>query len=387
MESEPRTNALNRKKGKKGAKRSSVISDPHSRDPSRGLETTRITTPIPVASSTREDVLQAALLASASGRPFEDVKFFAFSRLTHTGDVDTPLPLFANSTLIRKASSHFDYLITQGFAESGFCDLDAPYPSTRQSCVDDYDYVDDSDLDEEEFHYPPSPLLEDEHPASPPGLVENVECGGRDSGIGKTQVPTGSKGDHAVASSGGYTSAAKFGRPGRIVFLDDIAYKTWKVFIAYAYLGDQKLTFAPLKSEGKAAAGWGKPSGCSPKSMYRLAEKYDIELLRALSIDQIKASLHPHNILQEIFSTFTSLYPAIQSIELDFLLKNINENVISDQLPTWIDAMEEGHLPRGASRIVSSLVARLATQPKIKSCPYGCKSQSTCYCPNCGRQF
>ena len=63
----------------------------------------------PVASITLKEVHRAALLASVTGRQFEDVKFFAYSRRTRNGAVDTPLPLLANSTLIRKASAHFDY--------------------------------------------------------------------------------------------------------------------------------------------------------------------------------------------------------------------------------------------------------------------------------------
>lgn len=62
---------------------------------------------IPLA--TRETLFQAALLASAGGTPFEDVKFFAFSRRRKGGIIDQPLPLLANSTCIRKASSHFSY--------------------------------------------------------------------------------------------------------------------------------------------------------------------------------------------------------------------------------------------------------------------------------------
>ena len=63
----------------------------------------------PVTSTSLNQVHRAALLASVTGRQFEDVKFFAYSRRTRNGAVDTPLPLLANSTLIRKASAHFDY--------------------------------------------------------------------------------------------------------------------------------------------------------------------------------------------------------------------------------------------------------------------------------------
>lgn len=76
-----------------------------------GLGSTPMATPalpeIPLA--TRETLFQTALLASAGGTPFEDVKFFAFSRWRKGGIIGQPLPLLANSTCIRKASSHFSY--------------------------------------------------------------------------------------------------------------------------------------------------------------------------------------------------------------------------------------------------------------------------------------
>ena len=42
-------------------------------------------------------------------------------------------------------------MLTQGFAESGITDLDAPFPSTRHSSMDldDYGYASDSDLEDE----------------------------------------------------------------------------------------------------------------------------------------------------------------------------------------------------------------------------------------------
>ena len=63
----------------------------------------------PIASLSRDQVQRTALLSSVTGASFEDVKFFAFSRRTRAGAVDSPRALFANSALIRKASSHFDF--------------------------------------------------------------------------------------------------------------------------------------------------------------------------------------------------------------------------------------------------------------------------------------
>lgn len=58
---------------------------------------------------TREQTHRTVVLASLSGETCEDVKFFAFSRRTRAGTVDTPLPIVANTKLICNTSSHFNF--------------------------------------------------------------------------------------------------------------------------------------------------------------------------------------------------------------------------------------------------------------------------------------
>ena len=82
---------------------------PKSRRAEGGVADTIPLPPSSVALPPRVDVLRAALISSLSGQSLEDVKFFVFSRRTLTGSVDTPLPLLANSSLIRKASPHFAF--------------------------------------------------------------------------------------------------------------------------------------------------------------------------------------------------------------------------------------------------------------------------------------
>ncbi|KAH9895071.1 hypothetical protein C8Q73DRAFT_645496 [Cubamyces lactineus] len=323
---------------------------------------------MPVASSSREDVLRAALLASVNGSSFEDVKFFAFSRRNREGLVDKPMPVLANSTLLRKASSHFDYLFTQGYAESGIVDMDAPYPSARPDKTSDYDYDCDSDLDEQD------------------------EQDWSDTAVGSSLDPESSKGDSEDRNAAApKTSFTRPGRQGRVVFLDGIAYRTWRAFIMFTYLGSQELTFAPLHSEGKSRS-WdlelNKTPACSPKSIYRLADRYDIASLKELAASEIKKRLTPHNILEEIFSAFTSLYPAIQDIQLEYLQEHLHEPVIQDHLPVWIESLAKGKLLAGSERVISNLLKGNNPANNSKRCPGGC---STAYyishCNGCGRNF
>ncbi|RPD63866.1 hypothetical protein L227DRAFT_572307 [Lentinus tigrinus ALCF2SS1-6] len=338
----------------------------------------------PVVSRSRDEVQRAALLASVVGQSFEDVKFWAYSRRTSDGAVDTPLSLLANSRLIRKTSSHFGFLLAAGFAESGVADMDAPYPSTRPSFTEMYDYASDSDLDDqEEVEDLPStgeqslPVSEAGGPRAPAMDEHSLEEGGK--GQQKARLDESESEDHTEKI---------IAKPGKVVFLEDIAYTTWKAFIVYAYLGE--VNFAPLKSENKARPSLTHshtPPPCSPKSMYRLAEKYDIPDLKKDALKSIQSKLSPHNILEEIFSTFTSLYPAVQSIELEYLHAHSNDSGIRARLPKWLEAMEDGHLPRGAAGIVASLIDKLTTLPQMKQCPSGCNGSISNHCNNCGRSY
>ncbi|KAI1796416.1 hypothetical protein LXA43DRAFT_1079581 [Ganoderma leucocontextum] len=253
-----------------------------------------------------------------------------------------------------------------------------------------YDYSSDSDLEDEED-------------------VEGEESSTRDVGAG----------DHTVKNDEGISTIAKedepedasglglvhgcgqnqiHGRPGRVVFLGDVAYRTWKAFILYAYYDD--LNFSPLKYQQKPRSKEQDPYKaplCSPKSMYRIAHKYDIASLKEKASNDIKSKLSPSNILEEIFSTFTaSLYPDIQAIELNYLFDIIKDAGVQARLPTWLEGMEERRLPKGAAGIVASLIAKLSIplpaaapaplESSMKKCPRGC-STSYYRCNNCGSNF
>lgn len=131
--------------------------------------------------------------------------------------------------------------------------------------------------------------------------------------------------------------------------------------------------------------------------------QYDIPDLKKEALDSIKSKLSPHNILEEIFSPFTSLsvspllsglnltqdfarYPAVQAIELEYLHSNSKDAGIRARLPKWLEAMEDGHLPKGAAGIVASLFDKFTIAPQ-NQCPNNCNSNVSFYCNNCRRTF
>ncbi|KAI0745444.1 hypothetical protein C8Q76DRAFT_605875 [Earliella scabrosa] len=344
--------------------------------------------PVPLSTATREQVSQYALLTSITGGTFEDVKFFAFSRRAASGEsVGTPRPLFGNSALIRKASSHFDFVLTKGFAESGIVDLDAPFPRNRPSAVeiDEYGYASDSDL-------------EDDSDDNPGGMLEesmsSLSLGGADGPKPEVQAQsaneeTTGQAQNEPPTAGGekvsILAVSRFARPGRIVFLTDIAYRTWQAFLFFVYTG--KVSFVPLRSQCQAdpiSSSAFDPPPCSPKSMYRLADKYDIETLRRKAADDIKSKLTVQNILEELFSSFTLTHPEILKLEVEFLLEHITDPVLASSLPKLLQDLENGELHFGAAAVFSIIVSKLiAGGSTSKKCPKNCQNNSY-RCNSCG---
>ncbi|TFK94560.1 hypothetical protein K466DRAFT_290631 [Polyporus arcularius HHB13444] len=295
--------------------------------------------------ASREEVSQHALLTSIERGTFEDVKFYTFSRRTQSGLADKPRALFGNSVLIRKTSSYFDYVLTDGsFTEGCITDMSAPFPGERSAHIDltEYGYASDSDLEDESEGDETAPLT-----MTPP--LEDAE------------EPAKVQRNHETATS----SSKACGREGRVVFVEDIAYRTWKAFVFYAYSG--KTSFAPLKSQEQleaptsGQAGRFEPPPCSPKSMYRLAEKYGIESLKEEALEDLKGKLSPYNILTELFSSFTMLHPDVQKMEIKYLRSNIKQQTVLERLPKYFQSLEDGDLHPGAGSILATLFVKIVT--------------------------
>ncbi|TBU29591.1 hypothetical protein BD311DRAFT_756443 [Dichomitus squalens] len=331
------------------------------------------------------DIQRAAILANITGRPYDDIKFFAFSRRTQNGTVDIPLSLVANSRLVLKAAPHFGLVFGAGFAESEVSDMDAAYPSSRPAATESYGYWSDSDLEDEEEDFTKDLPFDQNNVDASSTSVQDRKMSEGDS-KGKDREESASTVEPAQRlDSGQLPSESKKAivRPGRVVHLDDVAYTTWKAFIFFAYFGE--LNFAPLKSQPGSRRM--KPAShaaplCSPKSMYRIAHKYDILSLREKAVADIKAKLSPSNILEEIFTTFTSLYPEVRDVEIDYLHSNIRVSGIQTQLPTWLTRLAKNELPSGASDILASLISKLSVTREPVKCPYGCYGPVRKYCNN-----
>ncbi|KAL1940223.1 hypothetical protein VTO73DRAFT_9175 [Trametes versicolor] len=321
--------------------------------------------------------LKAVLAASTTGQPFEDVKYYAFSRRTSDrSQAYGPMPLLANNALLQRVLSPFSNAVSadpsDGFAESRVTNLDDSYPSGRPSFTEEYGYMSDSDLEEDETmakedtqeelrptngdapstRVPASPVANEGRKEDPQVILAKHP---EDHPSGEQARPSSSE---PIRPDG-----IRQTRLGRVVFLDDIAYKTWQAFIIYAYFGQASLQFASLKSgtQNEPPATAPKPGGipsaqCSPKSMYRLAEKYGIASLERVALNAILKKLTIANILPEVFSNFTSLYPAVKKEEEKYLHAWIHHESVKSRIAFYIGELEKGRLPDGSAEIVTRLL-------------------------------
>ncbi|GBE81450.1 predicted protein [Sparassis crispa] len=264
---------------------------------------------------------EEALKASLSSPAFLDVKFFAFSRKYVTADgtvrVDKPQPILAISSVLKKIED-LDKLLSSGFSESNSrVDLNSGYPGNETPYCDEYDYDSDSDLDYEE------------------DVIDIVEESPAD--IHEAQ------GQPAQPSAQGNC---------RQIIIKDAAFHTWRAFIFYLYTG--KIKFMQLKSRDEEARNvelalyLSDPNSvppCSPKSMYRLADKYGLAELQTRAFAAIKERLSTANIVKEVFSKFTSRYDKIQELEIDFLCTHYTNPEVANTLKQIADGVVQGEFP------------------------------------------
>ncbi|KAF8881375.1 hypothetical protein CPB85DRAFT_1340476 [Mucidula mucida] len=159
-----------------------------------------------------------------------------------------------------------------------------------------------------------------------------------------------------------------FMRMGRVIVMKDTAFATWEALIRYIYFNEIHFnSLGALPAQG----------GCSPKSMYRLADKFGIQILKNLALENIKGQLSVRNVTGEVFSRFSSLYPEILQAEIEFLLNNCEDSSVHAGISRALQSLTTGeHDYRldALQRIMIGLPARSLTKPKLCSQSFYCHS-------------
>lgn len=104
-----------------------------------------------------------------------------------------------------------------------------------------------------------------------------------------------------------------------------------------------------------------RPSPCSAKAMYRLADKLHLPDLKKRAEEHISNSLTVHNIVWEAFSSFASFYPEVRGMELKFLLKHWDHVKETGAMKT-IFARRHAH--PGLAEVWPHLLTQLEYRPK-----------------------
>jgi len=137
---------------------------------------------------------------------------------------------------------------------------------------------------------------------------------------------------------------------------------SWTSFVYYIYTGT--INFAPLKSRGlearlqamakHTASNPHSPSLCSPKSMYRLADKIGLSFLKTLALSDLTTQLTSKALIEEIFSHFTARFQNILDIEVQKYrgLKQSELDDTSDVVQRKIGEIVKGEIPYASNALL-----------------------------------
>ncbi|TFK45535.1 hypothetical protein OE88DRAFT_1669129 [Heliocybe sulcata] len=292
--------------------------------------------------------IQKSLENSIQTGRFTDTRFFVFSHRRTSGGADRPVAVFANSSALVDRCSYFQTLLSvKGFMESEEGTLDSGFPAAEGTFIEEYDYASDSDLEDDpteddlssEVEGSPVALSSTEDVNEPKHAEKHEDTDQLEEGCELKEREDSTTDEIPVTETGASSSeevpnvdscwksaASPTIAVGRTVVVKDAALRTFTSLIHYLYTGN--INFAPLSSQREEPKNGGPESdlkvhapSCSPKSMYRLADKLDLQPLKNMAFEALRSSLSKKNIVEETFSKFTWLHEEVRDMEIQALCK------------------------------------------------------------------
>ncbi|KAI0088864.1 hypothetical protein BDY19DRAFT_993688 [Irpex rosettiformis] len=269
----------------------------------------------------KDGLVKVALRESLTGGSFINTKFYAFSRRRSAGVVDEPLPIYANSELLRIGSGYFGGYFDAGFSEAKPGSLRDGFPSDKASSTELYDYSSDSDLEDENGQEKEKEIHDTvaDVPVKQPEAGANID--------GSRLEPSDKDVEYY----------------GHIIVIPDVAFRTLKALIFHTYTGD--INFAPLKSQPVDAR-----RNCGIVSLKQQAKT------------DIQSKLTANNIVHELCSSLTSMYDEIRAMQVEFACLPAQRPNVLAGIPSWINEMANGNLGHTAATL-AALVNKLSEQP------------------------
>ncbi|KAJ6484548.1 hypothetical protein DFH09DRAFT_397564 [Mycena vulgaris] len=287
--------------------------------------------------------VEDTLVATIRGEEAVDVKFYAFSK-KGPGYVARPQPIFGKASLLKGFSKSLDLLISGGgcggpggFTESKVVDLDRH--SIDETYFRGYDYMSDSDLDTDiedeeeaprfEVHGLPgrgrmrtSPMVPEDRSPTP---ETEVSYGTIDLAC-EVPLPLSPPLRTSVSLPRSPVIIHRR-RMGRVVVMRGTAFKTLSALLYYLYT--KKIRFYTSGSLRLPIRNPSKTPECSAKSMYRLADQFGLDDLKALALSSVRDQMSPKNVVRDAFSTFSLRwfrYPEIEAMEVAYLIDHLAES-------------------------------------------------------------
>ncbi|KIO03982.1 hypothetical protein M404DRAFT_26602 [Pisolithus tinctorius Marx 270] len=311
----------------------------------------------------REQLLFKTLEASLTSVDFRDTVFYLYSR-TSSGFVEFPRPVFANSGMLATVVPYFEMLLSGDFVEANTTRLHDNSSSARlldeRLSVEEYGYECDSDLDVTEEDWNGDDDQHDQEAQNSEG-IQNGEVG-LESIRSSSEASVDDSDDPVSETSGKPPNFL------RKICVKDVAFKTWKALVFYIYTGH--ISFAPLRSQPLISTHIHHgPTDyapmCSPKSMYRLADKYDLKALKEQARTDIQSKITAQNVVPELFSTFASRYPDVRNLLTKIYVAHCDHPNVTTAMPVWIGKVVRGELPHAEealNAILRALAQKLHTE-------------------------
>jgi len=279
---------------------------------------------VPSFKSLRKEIFRDIHIDVMKGGKFADVELALYTRRTKTGSPYQPYVLAVNKRLLSAASSGFER-----------------YVFGNEVNISSDGYTGDSDLEEDGEVVVESGGADDVPERTPRQFSHSSAKGAAsydfdslsDDDEGHTLPPRSSgKRNHLQEKT-----------------LQDGAFRTWQAMVLYLYDFDDQVKFKPLRSSPTdkrlpSLDAW----ACSPKSMYRLANKFKLHDLESSAKESIKGSLTADNIVQELFSDFTWRYPNILQMEVEIFSQHSRNAAVDQAFKVVFDKVAAGEFPHSS---------------------------------------
>ncbi|KAI6038874.1 hypothetical protein EDC04DRAFT_1843815 [Pisolithus marmoratus] len=289
-----------------------------------------------------EDLLRRSLLAEE----VIDVHFHLFtSRSKSSRRVLRPRMLNSSATLLKNSTIYFASLFGLGVIPFGpkAVDVKAIDGIFDGLPLGDYGYESDSDLEDED---------DESTDEDDDGYAVNGNVNKSSSTISSPDKCDSKKFDNKIAQAKG--TSLVFDK-SRHIFVKDTAFQTWYCLLYYLYTG--AITFSPLRSSDAQGSQIVSPNTrqgpqCSAKSMYALATKLGLHLLRDQAYAFIRKNLNEDNVLQELACSFVGRHPDVLELVLNVLAEKFATAPVIQGLPQLMRRIAKNELPHGAEILV-----------------------------------